>query len=1032
MKLALVVILILNLKPSLLFSDTIEDRINTLISQMTLQEKIEQLHKEGGFNTSDNTRLGIPGFIMADGPHGVRDGFATCFPVGIAMAATWDVKLVNKIGRAMGKEFRGKGKHQALGPCMDLCRDPRNGRSPESGGEDPFLCAQITTALVKGIQSTPCMATVKHFNCVNKQNNRHNNNVTITQRMLMEHYGLNFRSAVQKGGVFSVMNAYNLINGEKCAQNTNLLTTVLRDNWGFPFYVVSDWGSIWSSQAAITAGCDICMGSDHYENDLLNLVQGGIISESVIDGAVKRVLKTKLFAGVLDYYPPGNGSDVNSMEHQLLSLEAGRKCIVLLKNQDNILPLDRSVLDTITVLGPSANVAQLDGSGSSYVTPFYSVSPRAGIVNKVGPNKVFYTKGCDINSSDTSDFANSIDLAAMADVVIFFGGLDASQEGEGFDRVGGSVVLPGKQNDLINQLAAANSNIIVVLESGGICSVNNIIDNIKGLLYAFYPGQEGGNALADVLFGDYNPGGKLPVTMPKTDSQLPPWNDNFADDYGCGYRWFDKANLTPEFAFGYGLSYTSFTYSNLNISPISIPAGQIVEVNVDVTNTGTLEGEEVVQLYLTDDASSVTMPDKQLKGFDRISLAPGETKTVEFKITSDELYYFNETSNSFEVEPGTFAVKLGGSSDNLPLSGYFEVINSPPKPDFIVTHVRLVPPYPVEGDSVIFIAQVKNQGTGSSPEGVILNVGFSVNGNLYSRSTDFSKSIPAGGSALLSANIGVSGSNVWPAQVGDYLVEAWVDDQNIIPECIENNNKLMDSITVIPSPPQNIARNKDVLVSSIQEVGLEGENAVDGFYTTRWSSKFSDPQFIAVNLGDIFDIKKVVLNWEAAYGKRYLIQTSLDSLNWNTVAMETNGDGGIDTVPVSGTGRYIRMYGIERGTQWGYSLYEFEVYEVEDPVSNMKIDKSLDIRDERFNLKNNYPNPFNPNTTIEFTLPIASEVTLSIFNILGEEITTVVSERLSPGEYKYKWKADKLSSGVYLYQLKTEEFIKTKKMILMK
>ena len=481
----IVFVLIINIDSSYLFPDTIEDRINSLINQMTLQEKIEQLHKEGGFNTSDNTRLGIPGFIMADGPHGVRDGFATCFPVGIAMAATWDVNLVSRIGRATGKEFRGKGKHQALGPCMDLCRDPRNGRSPESGGEDPFLCGQITTALIKGIQSTACIATAKHFNCVNKQNNRHNNDVTITQRMLMEHYGLNFRNAVQMGGLFSVMNAYNLINGEKCAQNFNLLSTVLRDNWGFPFYVVSDWGSIWNSQAAITAGCDICMGSDHYQNDLLNLVEGGIVSESVIDEAVKRVLKTKLFAGMLDYYPPGDGSDVNSLEHQQLSLEAGRKCIVLLKNKDNILPLDKNSLDTIAVIGPSANVAQLDGSGSSYVTPFYSVSPRAGIENKVGNNKVFYTKGCDINSSDTSDFANATHLAASADVVIYFGGLDASQEGEGFDRVGGSTALPGKQNQLINQLAVANNNIIVVLESGGICSVNNFIDNIKGLLYAF-------------------------------------------------------------------------------------------------------------------------------------------------------------------------------------------------------------------------------------------------------------------------------------------------------------------------------------------------------------------------------------------------------------------------------------------------------------------------------------------------------------------------------------------------------------------
>ncbi|UCF65623.1 MAG: glycoside hydrolase family 3 C-terminal domain-containing protein, partial [bacterium] len=583
-----------------LSAQTLEDRINYYLNQMTLEEKIEQLHKEGGFNTADNTRLGIPGFQMADGPHGVRDGLATCFPVGIAMAASWDVDLVFRIGNAMGKEFRGKGKNQALGPCMDLCRDPRNGRSPESGGEDPYLCAQITSALISGIQSTPCIATAKHFNCVNQQNNRHYNNVIITERLLREHYGLNFRTAIQQGGVMSVMNAYNLINGEKCAQNPNLLTIILRGNWGFPFYVVSDWGSIWNSEAAINAGCDICMGSDHYQNDLLNLVQSGIVPESVIDTAVRRVLRTKLLAGMLDYYPRGDGNDVNSAEHQQLSREAARKCIVLLKNQDQILPLNPNVIDTIAVIGPSADVAQLDGSGSSYVTPYYSVSPKKGIENKIGFNKVIHFKGCDINSTDSSGFSIARNVAAVADMVIFVGGLDASQEGEGFDRVGGSVNLPGMQAALINQLAAVNSNIIVVLKSGGICAVNNFVNNIKGLIYAFYPGQEGGNSIADVLFGDYNPSGKLPVTLPVSDAQLPDWNNDFTDDYGCGYRWFDKMNLTPEYAFGFGLSYTDFTYANLTISPGTVLAGEMIRVSVDVTNSGARPGEEVVQLYITE------------------------------------------------------------------------------------------------------------------------------------------------------------------------------------------------------------------------------------------------------------------------------------------------------------------------------------------------------------------------------------------------------------------------------------------------
>ena len=512
-------------------AQTLDERANAIIAQMTLEERIQQLHHEGGFNTADNIRLGVPGFFMADGPHGVRDGMATCFPVGISMAATWDPNLIYEVGLAMGKEFKAKGRHQALGPCLDLCRDPRNGRSPESGGEDPYLDAKITTALVQGIQDEGVIATAKHFNLENKQNIRYTSNIIIDQRTLIEHYGLNFRSAVQEGGVMSVMNAYNLINGEKCAENFNLLTQILRTQWGFPYYVVSDWGSIWNTEAAITAGCNICMGSDHYQNELLNLVLSGFIPESTIDDAVLRVIRTKIMASMLDYYLPGNPDDINSIEHQQLSLEVARKSIILLKNENDLLPLSKNNV-TVALIGPSANVAQLDGTGSSYVTPFYTVTPREGIENKIGSSNLYYAKGCDINSSDTSGFALARNLALNADFVVYIGGLDNTQEGEGLDRVTASIDLPGQQQNLINELSEVNSNIIVVLESGGICGINNCINNINSLIYAFYPGQEGGNAIADVLFGDYNPGGKLPVSMPKTDSQLPEWNEDFTDDHG--------------------------------------------------------------------------------------------------------------------------------------------------------------------------------------------------------------------------------------------------------------------------------------------------------------------------------------------------------------------------------------------------------------------------------------------------------------------------------------------------------------------
>jgi len=724
------------------FSQTVEARINQLISQMTIEEKVSQLYKAGAMHTADNTRLKIPGFVMADGPHGVRDGLATSFPVGIGMAATFDVELAEQVGVALGKEFRGKGKHQALGPAMDMTRDPRNGRTPESGGEDPYLNALINSSVIKGMQSAGIIATAKHYNGKHQQINRNGNDYKISQRNLLEHYGLNFRTSVQdagamsimsaynrvngdqaaessnllstilrkkwgfpglnfrtsvqEAGAMSIMSAYNRVNGDQAAESSNLLSTILRKKWGFPFYVVSDWGAVHTSEKAIKAGTDICMGSDNYENDLLNLVNTGKVTVGVIDEAVRRVLRTKIMTGMLDYLPLGNPSDVNSPAHQALCLEAGKKSIVLLKNQNNILPLNKNSINKIAVLplgnpsdvnspahqalcleagkksivllknqnnilplnknsinkiavlGPNAAIMQTDGSGSSWVTPFYTVTPKQGIENYVGPQKVLYAKGVEISGGYASDLGTAMQYVTQADVVIYFGGLDPSQEGEGFDRTNGSIELPGRQKEFINLLTQYHQKVIVVLISGGICGVNSFINDIEGLIHGFYPGQEGGNAIAQVLFGDYNPAGRLPVTIPKNDSQLPTeiTDFNFDNDYGCGYRWFDEKGLVPEFPFGFGLSYTTFSYSNIKVNTNHTHMGNIVEVSVDVKNTGTRSGEEVVQLYLTENPSYITKPKKELKGFKRVFLDVNETKTVTFQITPNELYHFNQSSNS--------------------------------------------------------------------------------------------------------------------------------------------------------------------------------------------------------------------------------------------------------------------------------------------------------------------------------------------------------------------------------------------------
>jgi beta-glucosidase len=1027
-------------------AQTVEDRITAILNQMSMDEKIKQLHAEGGYNTGNNARLGIPGFIMADGPHGVRDGMATSFPVGIGMASTWDVELAQRVGVAMGKEFRGKGKHQALGPCLDIDRDPRNGRSPETGGEDPYLCAQTTSRVVRGIQSTPCIATTKHYNCNHRENERTQNNIIASQRLLHEQAGLAFRTGVQQGGVFCVMNAYNLINGEKCAENSNLLTTILRTHWGFPYYVVSDWGSIWNSEKAIKAGCDICMGSANYENDLPGLVSQGAVPDSVIDAAVRRVLRTKMLAGMLDYQPPGNPDDVNCVEHQQLCLEAGRKSLVLLKNQDSILPLSKSIMNYVALVGPSAAVAQIDGTGSSYVTPYYRVSPMQGVESEVGVSNVKYAKGCDINSADTTGFSEALNIAQNADAVVYCGGLDPTQEGEGLDRVGGSINLPGKQQDLINRLAAVNPRLVVVLFSGGICGISRCIDNVKGLIYAFYPGQEGGNAVAEVLFGDYNPGGKLAVTMPKDDAQLPPWNDNLNDDYGGGYRWFDQMGLSPQYVFGFGLSYTTFAYSNLTISPTLAAPGQPISVTVDVTNTGTRSGDEVAQLYLSCVTSSVARPVKELKGFKRITLAPGQTSTVSFVLTADELYYFNEATSSYEVEAGQYTVRIGGSSDNLPLTGSFYVLDGPRKPDLLITSLKMVPPYPLPGQKVVFLATVKNQGSAATTAGSPLKLSFTLNGREVSWSDEFTGSIPAGGMALVCGNRGSNGINTWTADtVGSYTVTAQVDPDNSIDECVETNNSFTAELTVYPKPLENLALNKAATASSIEGPGLEASKAVDGDMGTRWSSAFSDPQWIYVDLGAIYHIDEVVLNWETAYAKQYFLQISDSASGWNNIWQETNGDGGIDRIHVSANGRFLRMLGTERATAWGYSLYEIEVYG--SSTTAVVSPEKTSERPVSCYLYENFPNPFNPSTTIKYGLPRAYHVKLMVYNVLGELLATLVDHVEDPGYHAVPFNASGLASGVYIYRLQVstpsgqagtlptdsrQVFLATKKMLLLK
>ena len=997
--------------------NALEDLIQGKIDQMSHLQKMNQIRRNSFWTTSDNEVLGIPGFVMSDGPHGVRFVDATSFPTGIAMATSWNKEMMFDIGRAMGREFHAYGKHQQLGPALDLCRDPRNGRSPETGGEDPFLCAHMNIPLVRGIQTEPVVATIKHFNGVNKQENRHAVNHLMSTRQLMEHYGYNFRRVMQDAGALSVMNAYNLVNGNKSAESTELLTEILRDHWGYPFYVVSDWGSVWDAEKALKAGCDLEMDVDEseYEAHLEELYASGDITDADLDAAVRRVLRTKYMVGMMDNFPVGNPfTGANVPEHQQLAREAGREAIVMLKNEGDILPLSDEGM-TVALVGPSTQVAQLDGFGSSWVDPPYAVSPYEGLVNRIGDEHVTWAYGCDINSTDTSGFQAARDVAAAADYVIFVGGLDQTQEGENYppgpvDRTNDSVELPGVQQDLINALAEENSNVVVVLKSGGICSIPSAIDNARGFLYAFYPGMEGGNAIADVLYGDYNPSGKLPVTMPVDDVQMPAWNDSFSDDYNCGYRYYDELDLTPQFAFGFGLSYTTYAYSNFTVNGPALPVGEPVQFSVDVTNTGDVMGEEVVQLYVENNATDVWMPKKELKGFEKVELQPGETATVNFELTANELFYYDEATAAYAVASGDYVAHVGGASDALELNVAFTLEEAAPAPDFEVTRIYHYPRFPMPTDSVLFLGLVKNAGTGDALPGTPLELTFAVNGVQVSSTSTLTDTLRAGGCILLGATEGPDGSPFWvPGSFDSFTVQATVDGEGAWDELIETNNSLEvdvnveDPLELVP----NLCYLKPLTATSTESWEYPAAKAVDGNFGTRWSSAFSDPQTITVDLLDVYTLDVIALAWETAYSSEYKLRVSLDGVNWTMLVHETEADGGNDLFYPAVDARYIQVEGIERATEWGHSLWEIQAFG-ELSMSQPELDASFEIKV--------VPNPSSGVLNI-LGVDTNETVTVSVSDLSGRLVAT---QRIQGGQ-PFELPNSVFSAGYHVVRVQARE-----------
>ena len=647
----------------------LESRVEDLFGRLTAAEKITMLGGTG-FTTQPIPRLGVPGLVMADAGQGVRGGMkpmngpATAFPSGVTMAATWDPALIGRVGQAIGVEARNKGigARMLLGPAVNIHRSPLGGRNGEYMSEDPYLAARLAVSYIQGMQGAGVAACIKHFACNNQESDRFEINVNVGERALREIYLPAFEAAVKEGKVWTVMGSYNLLNGTHATANAYLLTDVLKKGWGFDGMVVSDWGIHGDHAVNVQSGNDVEMpnASRMATNKVSAALADGSITQAAIDDSVHRILRTVIRAGLLDEpVARPDPSKVNSWEHRQLAYEVATKGIVLLKNQNRLLPLDRKHVRTIAVIGEPAKHLQIGALGSPEVKPLHSTSLLDGLQA---------TAGAGINIRYATNGA-AIDEAKAADVVIVCVST-MRKESEGRDRP--SMDLPNDQAELIRSVAAVNPKTIVIVNNGTPVTMADWIEQTPAVIEAYLPGQEGGAALAAILFGDVNPSGKLPDTLAVnrsdySDDGFPGTNHQVNYDEGIyvGYRHFDKQGIAPLFPFGYGLSYTTFGYTNLKLSQSVMQPGGTVTVTVDITNTGQRSGEEVVELYLHDSQPKIDRPVRELKGFAKIALNPGETKSVSLSLTPRDLSYFDVAGKQWKANAGAYEVQVGSSSRDI-------------------------------------------------------------------------------------------------------------------------------------------------------------------------------------------------------------------------------------------------------------------------------------------------------------------------------------------------------------------------------
>jgi beta-glucosidase len=706
----------------------LEKRVRDLLSRMTLEEKATMLSGSGWMESASIDRLGIPAIKMADGPMGVRNWtgssavtnsanapkvLATSFPSGVAMAATWDTRLVEREGQAIGQEVKAMGRDMILGPTVNINRVPLWGRNFEGYGEDPYLSARLGVAYIKGVQGEGVIPSLKHFAANNEEFQRHRIDAHIDDRTLHEIYLPAFKAAVEEAHVWVVMSAYNKLNGVHCAEDSTLLTDILRKEFGFQGFVVSDWGSTYSTAPTVNAGMDLEMPGGAAmkswfatgqpeaagngagwltEDKVLAEVKAGHITEATLDNAVSRILRVIFESGLFDH-PHLGGGEVDTPEQKAVALNGATEGIVLLRNEGALLPLDPAKTHSIAVIGPNAAVARTGGGGSSLVKPKYAIAPLDGIRERAGNAiHVTYELGAGIEGEDQKldtpearakmlEAASS--AASQADVAVVVVGRSSKLESEGYDVK--TMDLPDGQDELIEAVEKANPHTIVVLNSGDPVTMTKWLGKTPALLDMWYGGQEGGHALASILFGDANPSGKLPVTMPKRFEQSPAFGhypgENLEVDYAegiyVGYRYFDTKNVEPAFPFGFGLSYSKFEYSDLKVSHfIGFEGSHKTEgdrVTLKVKNTGSRDGAEVVQLYVHDGHSKIDRPVHELKGFERVELKAGESKQVQFDLNRNALSYWSPEKKDWVADPGKFEVQVGSSSRDIRLKALLEL-----------------------------------------------------------------------------------------------------------------------------------------------------------------------------------------------------------------------------------------------------------------------------------------------------------------------------------------------------------------------